>query len=125
MKLIPRGRLLVTVGILALGVVLGAHAMNEVRPRRVSVPYDWSHSHVVFSQPATLSQARRLQEEPRYWHQMLRRNAVGRVGADARALGFDPRDLRGFPGPKRNPPAPLARDWAVTLGPGASTGTAT
>jgi hypothetical protein len=125
MKLLPRGRLLATVGILALGVVLGAHAMNGVRPKRISVPHDWSHNHVVFSQPATLAQARRLQEEPRYWHQILRRNAVGRVGADARALGFDPRDPRGFPRPKRNPPTPLARDWAETLGSGASTGTAT
>jgi hypothetical protein len=125
MKLLTRGRLVAVVGIMALGVVLVARGTNNEHPARVSVPYDWSHRHVVFSQPASLAQARRLQQEPRYWHQMLRRNAVSVVGVDARARGFDPPEPRRFPRPKRVPATPLARDWAVSLGPGASTGNAT
>jgi hypothetical protein len=125
MKLLPRGRLLATVGILALGVVLGAHAMNGVRPKRVSVPHDWSHSHVVFSQPSSLAQARRLQAEPRYLHQMLRRNAVGRAGTGSRARGFDASEADSFAKLTTLLKKTLSRDWAETLGPGASTGTAT
>jgi hypothetical protein len=125
MKLLTRGRLIAAVGIMGLGVVLVARGTNHEHPARVSVPYDWSHRHVLFSQPSSLSQARRLQEEPRYWHQMFRRNAEGRVGTDARERGRDPREPRRFPRPKRDPATPLARDWAVSLGTGASTGNAT
>src|SRR5580700_8864987 len=81
MKLLPRGRLIAAAGIMALGVVLVARGMNSGHPARVSLPIDWSHRHVVFSQPATALQARQLEKEPRYWQQMARRNAaaLGRV----------------------------------------------
>jgi hypothetical protein len=125
MKLFSQGRSVATIGILALGVVLVAHGTNKGRPARVSVPHDWSHRHVVFSKPASLAQAWRLQQEPRYWHQMLRRNAMGRLSADANERGLDPREPRGFPRRKTGSNTTIGRDWAESLGPGASTGTTT
>jgi len=35
---------------------------------------DWSHHHLLFSQPATAEQLKRVQQNPRYWQQLLRRS---------------------------------------------------
>jgi hypothetical protein len=121
-KLLTRGRLIAAVGIIGLGVVLVAHGTNSGHPARVSVPYDWSHRHVVFSKPGTLQQAARLQQDPRYWHQLLRRNAAGRLGAVSTARELGLRDAAHSMKP--HPASPLGRDWAVSLGTGASTGSA-
>ncbi len=48
------------------------HAQNHVR---VSMTTDWSNRHVVFSAPSNIWQSWQLQKEPRYWQQLLRRNA--------------------------------------------------
>ena len=42
----------------------------------VGVPYDWSHHHLLFSQPPTASDALKLQRDPRYWHQWYHRNGA-------------------------------------------------
>jgi hypothetical protein len=122
MKLLTRGRLIAAVGIVGLGVVLVARGTNSGHPPRVSFPNDWSHRHVVFSRPATPLQASQLQKEPRYWHQMLRRNtavqrrvAVPGVSEDNTLAEFS-RNLK---------KSSTHRDWAESLGPGATTGTAT
>ena len=127
MKLLTRGRLIAAVGIVALGVVVIARGTNKTsdpRPKRVSVPYDWSHRHVVFSKPANAQQAAQLQREPRYLHQLLRRTAMGRTGAFLGAPELGLRDAARVRGIKRDPASPLGRDWAVSLGTGASTGSA-
>jgi hypothetical protein len=123
MKLLTRGRLIAAVGIMGLGVVLVAHGRNSGHPARVGVPSDWSHRQVVFSKPSSKLQESLLQKEPRYLQQMLRRNAVSRMGAGAPGPEFYPRG--GFP--RRHPVQShaLGRDWAESLGTGASTGTAT
>jgi hypothetical protein len=120
MKLLTRGRLVAAVGIMALAVVLVARGMNSGKPARVSFPNDWSHRHVVFSQPATALQASQLQKEPRYWQQMLRRNAAG-----LRRIGAAQSEERIFAGLRqRSENSSSHRDWAESLGPGATTGTA-
>lgn len=126
MQLLTRGRLIAAVGIMGLGVVLVAHGRNSGRPARVGVPYDWSHRQVVFSKPSSQLQANLLQKDPRYLQQMLRRNAGGRMGAGAAGPEFFPRGgfPRRHPAPV-HPPQSLAKDWAETIGPGATTGTAT
>ncbi len=50
---------------------------------------------------------------------------MGRMGAVSGTRELDLRDAARFPGIKRHPASPLGRDWAQSLGPGASTGTAT
>jgi hypothetical protein len=124
MKLLTRGRLFAAVGIIGLGVVLVARGTNSGHPARVSVPNDWSHRHVVFSRPATALQASQLQKEPRYWHQMLRRN----VGAQRRLAvpgAGESQDNTLAEFRRRLKKSSNHRDWAESLGPGATTGTAT
>lgn len=41
---------------------------------RIGMPYDWTHRHVVFSNPRSLKAARAVFAEPRYWHQRMRRD---------------------------------------------------
>jgi hypothetical protein len=89
-------------------VALSAHGQGHVR---MSLPQDWSHHHLVFTPASSIEQAWRLQQEPRFWHQVLSRNAsarqqdednaddfVGRHGGQ----GHDRRDLE-------HP------DWAMSL----------
>jgi hypothetical protein len=128
MKLLTRGRLIAAVGIVALGVVViprGTSKTSDTRPKRVSVPYDWSHRHVVFSKPATLQQAAQLQQDPRYWHQLLRRNSVGRVAAVGASARLDLRNAARLARRHGGAAPPIDRDWAEPLGSGASTGNAT
>jgi hypothetical protein len=42
----------------------------------VHMTADWSNRHMVYSSPSSMSQALRLQAEPRYLHQWMRRNVV-------------------------------------------------
>jgi hypothetical protein len=124
MILLTRGRLIAAVGIIGLGVVLVARGMNSGHPARVSVPNDWSHRHVVFSRPATALQASQLQKEPRYWHQMLRRNAAAQLRVAVPGVG-ESRDNTLAEFRRRLRKSSNHRDWAESLGPGATTGTTT
>jgi len=69
---------------------------------RIGMPYDWTHRHVVFSNPRSLKSARAVFEEPRFWHQRMRRDPWRR--------------------PRRQP-HPIRVDWSVNLG-GAGSGIA-
>jgi hypothetical protein len=62
---------------------------------RIGMPYDWTHRHVVFSNPRSLKSARAVFEEPRFWHQRMRRDPWRR--------------------PRRQP-HPIRVDWSVNLG---------
>jgi hypothetical protein len=54
-------------GLVALFVfVSGALVWDSGICRSEGIPADWSHKHVIFSKPATLEQARRLQLDPRF-----------------------------------------------------------
>ena len=68
---------------LTLTMVLMVHKTRGQGPSRISVPNDWSHRHVVFSAPSNIWQSWQLQKEPRYWQQLLRRNADARRNAAA------------------------------------------
>lgn len=82
-KRIATGRfVLFILSTLAGTVYLGSrktetHAQNPVPPHvRVSAIADWSHRHVVYSAPPSLSQSLKLQSEPRYQLQLRRRHAT-------------------------------------------------
>jgi hypothetical protein len=106
---------------------------------RIGMVHDWSHRHVVFSNPTTVEQAMRVRQDPRFWQQYFRRNVQQALPA-AESLNDDsPSDeelaaarednsLSDWFGRRRRGhrrPAPrntLKRDWSVSLGPNATVG---
>lgn len=77
----------------------------------IGIPNDWSHHHLVFSQPGSLADSLRLQSNPRYWHQWYRRNAATSVPPGV-SVGFPSIPLR----------QPIHKDWSVDMGSGATVG---
>jgi hypothetical protein len=63
--------LALTVFVLSWGVKTRAQEHTPVH-----MTTDWSNRHMVYSSPSSMSQAWRLQAEPRYLHQWTRRNVV-------------------------------------------------
>jgi hypothetical protein len=72
-------------GLIVLGWVLTGHA---AKPVLQGLPTDWSHRHVIFSQPSTYEQVENVTSDPRYWQQWFRQN-VRRVLVDPAASGDD------------------------------------
>ena len=93
---------------------------RAAQPAPEGLPTDWSHRHVIFSQPANAEQAQRVAHDPRYWQQWVRQN-VARVlvleddNQDAMAPTFS-RAPRWGGGQK------VDADWSEDLGNGANTG---
>jgi hypothetical protein len=90
---------------------------DEALRQRTGFPRDWSHSHVIFSNPGSFAQAVRngsvahwykIMNDPRYQMQQLRRNAPAMQRNVAR--------LKPTP-PKPAPPkaVPVAKDWNFSL----------
>jgi hypothetical protein len=90
-----------------LGWVLTGHAAPPVQE---GLPTDWSHRHVIFSQPSTYEQVNRITSDPRYWQQWYRDNVP-------RAL---PVEEEGSPNAILDPAS--TGDWSENLGTGASIG---
>jgi hypothetical protein len=60
-------------GLVAIGWILTGQA---ARPSQQGQPMDWSHRHVIFSQPSTDAQAAAVIHNPRYWQQFNREHFV-------------------------------------------------
>jgi hypothetical protein len=59
---------------LAVLVFLGwVFSSQAAKPKRQGLPTDWTHSHVIFTKPASEEQARLISEDSRYWQQRYRR----------------------------------------------------
>jgi hypothetical protein len=88
----------------------------------IPVPSDWSHRSVIFSRPATTEQAKRVEQDPRYWQQRYRRELPVMVpAAQSRdALASELRSDAKVPRRRRN--QELNRDWQESMGTGASVG---
>ena len=110
-----------------VGMALAAFLL--VRPtvaqgpgERAAMISDWSHRHVVFSQPQNPEEEAVLQREPRYWRQIIGRNARIQVlpepefenGED----GLPDFERRLRREQRRN----FSKDWGQSLGTGGSTG---
>lgn len=93
------------VGLVTLGCILSGKA---AAPQQGGLPMDWSHHHVIFSQPATSEQAARLAQDPRYWQQWARINAVREVRDEAASYAAVRNSSGGA--------------WAENMGSGASSG---
>lgn len=95
---------------------------------------DWTSRHVVFSAPRTLEQAMRLQRDPRYLQQWVRRNVHAALPGEAPRSAAPSPDLFSFPpggfggwGGKGGGGRGKGRrrtqfhgDWSVNIGSGAS-----
>jgi hypothetical protein len=85
----------------------------------VGVPIDWSTSHLVFSKPEPGSDAEeKVQQDPRYWLQQIRRIQLQSEDALGVADALD-----GLPDKKSKKPKPakikkvkVKKDWSETLG---------
>jgi len=107
-------------GLVTLGWVLGkAAAPEQFGVAMQGMPLDWSHRHVIFSQPATDRQAASVMNDPRYWQQWNRQHlfrVLQSEGADPGVLSSGlgiARDSEGQP------------DWSQNLGSGANAGAGT
>ena len=97
--------------LVSLGWVLTGQA-GRLAPHRVSLVTDWSHRHVIFPHTRSVEREAFLQQDPRYWQQVYRRE-LPRNSVSARLPGF----VHALPVKVHSPHS----DWAENLG---STGTA-
>jgi hypothetical protein len=118
-------------GLLWLGVsILGVLAFSPALTGQVSrdskaegpAITDWSQQHLIFSKPATAEQARRVEQDPRYWQQ-LRRQSPARLPAVVETPGALASELqpRSNASPASKRPN-LNGDWSQDLGAGATVG---
>jgi hypothetical protein len=107
------------VGVIILAYALVGHTAKPVR-RGIPLPTDWSHRHLIFSQPATPEERAQVESDPRYWQQVHRRDQrvlQSRHSGDISTISrFLPQSILGLK--KRR----IHRDWAETMGSGASVG---
>jgi hypothetical protein len=102
--------------LLTVGSVMTSHAARPAAKAPQGLPTDWTHRHVVFSQPRTLEQMKRVGSEARYWQQFDRRVAVREV------VQGPVSQIRRYIGPRPGQLAKMKRDWSVSLGSGGSVG---
>jgi hypothetical protein len=82
-------------------------------PRQQGLPTDWSHRHVIFSQPSTDAQAAAVMHDPRYWQQWNRTHFVKALNAGG--VGFTSNSVFASAGASH-------ADWSQNLGSGANAG---
>jgi hypothetical protein len=113
---------LVVAGVaLSLFIFIFVHTTGaQVPGQRIPMISDWSHRHVVFSQPHNFEEAWRLQTEPRYWIQILSRNGR-RFGHVDHELESGEENISDFEGRGQHKPT-FHKDWGQSLGAGGSTG---
>lgn len=89
-------------------------------PVEQGYPTDWSHHHVVFSQPKNSRTAARVASNPRYWQQFARRNVPRVLSED----GYAPLQVHSMRHRKSGggTATKISRDWSVNMGSGASMG---
>ena len=101
----------------AVATLCGLSVGQEVAPAQNSTPLptDWSHSHLIFSQPKSAEQLAGIGENPRYWQQLERRRQLLTASPTLSQVSADSFSETG--GRQR-----IKRDWSVDLGSGATTG---
>ena len=125
-------------GAVSVALALSAQETGHARSG-IGMVHDWSHRHVVFSNPTTIEQGMRVRQDPRFWQQHFRRNVqqalpAGEAAADTSLDEQEDRSGLGddwlgdlFRWRRRrhhrpSPPNALKRDWAMSLGPNATVG---
>jgi hypothetical protein len=100
-------------GLAVLGWVLTGHASE---PAREGMPIDWSHRHVIFSEPSTFEQVAQVTSDPRYWQQWYRNHVARELPTDS-AIPDDAPDVD-----RLSANAGSAGAWSESMGSGASVG---
>ena len=104
-------------GLVILGWVLTGQA---AKPDEQGVPTDWTHQHVIFSQPSTAEQASLVERDPRYWQQWYRRNVTRVLSMDPSVPAADA--SMEFVGDRPALNRKTHQDWSVNMGTGATVG---
>ena len=105
-------------GTIGMAAVLWGQQADGPR-QGISLVTDWSHHHLVYSQQTGTDLASALRHEPRYWQQWLRRNGMQSPTTDSAATNPFPENAAA---PLTTPRKRFKRDWAKSLGPGATVG---
>ena len=100
-------------GLLTLVVVGWILTGQAASPNQQGLPVDWSHRHVVFSEPSTDAQAAAVMHNPRYWQQWSRDHMVRTLNTSD--VGLSSPGLFAAAGTSHG-------DWSVSLGSGANAG---
>ena len=118
-------------------LIIPAGAQDETS-RQVGLPDDWSHHHLIFSNPGTAEEAMRngtydrwlrIQNDPRYLMQQIKRysspQAMDESGSSVATEGSATETESACreimpPGPQKKP-KPLHRDWSISMGSSAKT----
>jgi hypothetical protein len=118
---------LLWLGISILGVlILSSALLGQASPDSNAtgpVPTDWSHHHLIFSRPATAEQAKRVQQDPRYWQQLRRQSPARLPGFGAGAAPAS--GLSGSNAARGGNRRQIHRDWSEDMGTGATAGAGT
>ena len=110
-------------GLLRLGFsILGLLTLSPALPGQASPDFggavpvltDWSSHHLIFSKPDTAEQAKRVQQDPRYWQQIARQSPASLWQAETRGALAPEARHRSDPG--------INKDWSLDLGSGATIG---
>ena len=104
-------RTLALLGTLTVVIVVLSGSIHAGGLGRMSVPSDWSHRHLIFSPPTSIWQSWKLQQEPRYWHQWLRRDEGHFRRGHSAGQDFDSAWHRH----RQDEPEELHTDWGMSL----------
>jgi hypothetical protein len=75
----------------AIAILCGVRSVSSQRVNeQTPMVSDWSHQHVIFSQPGGDEERAQLRFEPRYWMQL--RSRGGRWGGNQPSIGERARD---------------------------------
>jgi hypothetical protein len=114
-------------GTIGMAAVLWGQQADGPR-QGISLVTDWSHHHLVYSNQSGTDLSSALRHEPRYWQQWLRRNGTRSPTPDQTSDSptTDLPTTNPFPEnaavPLTTPRKRFKRDWAKSLGPGATVG---
>lgn len=96
-----------------IAVSSSPRATGQSELARLGLPQDWSHRHVVFSNPPTLPILLAIRQDPRLLHQWLKFNAHGRIDRQA---AQEPEDSDRERERDRDSETTKGVDWSKTLG---------
>src|ERR1051326_3722808 len=105
------------IALVTLGWILSLHA---ARPYEHGLPTDWSHRHVIFSQPGTAERVARVAQDPRYWQQFIRQKMVRVLSTEDGAPNANPSPA--FATGADVPASSSDGLWSQNMGSGATVG---